>query len=291
MPVSSVCHTFNEWMHAPIDWKEERVKLIVITSLVLAILAFGVVCYTYVGGRFAQIPGYNQGYAYFLWALCGGIALGTGITYSIRNILSKIPVHNVPPQSGSNVQPAPYDFKQLSFKSALTKNKEIRWLTKGIETSITELSPEESTDFNLKAFYKNKDWTLQKVLPIFERNGSPLLAGRRESGSWFIAARIQCRTKTGDRKDGMILITQNTHHGATSSWWVHCKIDGLSRDDMRQEFQDIVFDDPSWKLACQDFLWVKSVLEGKERGLLPLVIQKFEEDTDAGKVSLWKPHA
>ena len=77
----------NQWMNTPIKWKEEKIKLFAITGIVLAIIALGVACYFYSGvGRFDNIPGYNQGYAYFLWAVGGSITLGTAIAYLARGV-------------------------------------------------------------------------------------------------------------------------------------------------------------------------------------------------------------
>lgn len=75
-------------MNRPITWENDRNTLIIITVIVLAIIAFGAICYHYVGGRFEDIPGYNQGYAYFMWTVAGAITLGTAAVYLAKYIKS-----------------------------------------------------------------------------------------------------------------------------------------------------------------------------------------------------------
>jgi hypothetical protein len=180
----SSCSSVLEWMHRP-NRVAKKVKLSIITAVVVLILALGVSCYFFEGGRFASIPGYNQNYAFALWAIDSAIVLGTAIFYLVRASLSRYPY--IPSSSVEEVSEMERKkiFERLSFHEALTKNTGIKWLTKNLVTSeIPQLSPEEESappfvNF-ISTFFKRKlsEPDQKAVLATFEERKSSFLAAR-----------------------------------------------------------------------------------------------------------------
>ena|ERR1700722_19934501 len=191
----------------------------------------------------------------------------------------------------TSTSPPPYDFGRLEFREALTANKGIKQLTEDLDTrSFAQLDSAEADLLHtlLVSTEWDNDNNRQALLHVFENRKSSFVKGRNEDGGWVIAARLQC-TKNNVTYDGVIRISQTTHDGKSSSWWVNCKFYGLTWADTQVEFRDITFDEKMYANATKDFKWVKRVLAGEVCGLVTTVANEHYEDRVAGQISLWLP--
>lgn len=88
MACALIGKSIDQCMRTPIEWKQEKSKLLIITIIVIALIGAAFAGY-YTAGSSLDWFGTAEGGAYACWALSGAIVLGTAASYIARSIISK----------------------------------------------------------------------------------------------------------------------------------------------------------------------------------------------------------